>query len=390
MVKDATFRRRVLVHVVTVGSSFIFLRGHPRRASCRGWEVHGIGSPDPLLATATKGEPWLIHQVKMERRISPLDDLVTLLRLVLLLRRLRPEIVHSHTPKGGLLGTVAGWLAGVPFRIYHVHGLPLSTATGIRAALLKRAETVASHLATHVLCVSESVRTDYLERGFTSPQKIRCLGDGSCNGVDTRIGFAPPSDRISEKMTARGAIGVPAHALVIGFVGRLSRDKGIEILASAWIKIRTECPSAILVLVGPKDLTDPVAPSVMQALESDSRVYLLGFREDLRQLYLSFDILVLPTYREGLPGVLLEAASMELAIVSTDALGCVDAVKDGQTGTLVPVGDSDALALALINYASADALRDAHGKAAREDVSRRFNREKVVDQHLDFYDRLYD
>lgn len=364
-----------LVHITTVPGSLMFLCGQAGYLRQRGFEVEAISSPGEALARFERGEQVPVHAVPMARAITPARDLVALARLTALLRRLRPDIVDAHTPKAGLLGMLAACLAGVPVRVYHVHGLRFTTAHGPARRLLRNAERLAAALATRVLCVSRSVAELAVEEGVAPRGRVAVLAGGSINGVDAAGRFRAPSPE--EAAAARAALGLPAGARVVGFIGRLARDKGIAELWGAWSALREELPDLRLVLVGPPEPHDPPPREVLRALAADPRVRLAGLDLDTPRWFRAFDVLALPTYREGFPVVPLEAAAMRLPVVATKVPGCVDAVVDGETGTLVPPRDVPALTAALRAYLLDPALRWRHGEAARARVLRDFERERI-------------
>lgn len=365
-----------LVHVTTVPDSLVFFVGQIGYMKARGIEVHALSSPGERLDEFGRREGIATHAVEMPRRISPAHDLGAVRRMVAALRRIRPHVVHSHTPKGGLLGMVAARLAGVPVRIYHIRGLPFLTATGRRRALLRWTEKVACGLAHQVLCVSHSNRAVAVAEGLCPPDKIRVLLGGSGNGVDATGRFSPERHGPETRRELRARLGIPHDAPVLGFVGRLVTDKGIVELAAAWQALRAEYPHARLLLVGAAEPRDPVPPATLDALRRDPRVHLTGVTE-AAPWYAAMDLLVFPSHREGFPNVPLEAAAMGLPVVATRVPGCTDAVADGETGTLVPAGDARALAAAARAYLAAPALRAEHGSRGRERVLRDFAQEAI-------------
>ncbi len=366
-----------VTHVATVPVSLRFLRGQASYMADRGIALRAVTSPGPELDAFGREEGVPVHGIEMPRRITPLGDLVSLARLVAHLRETRPDVVHAHTPKGGLLGTIAGTLAGVPVRIYHMRGLPLMGASGWRRALLTATERVSCALANEVFCVSPSLREVAVELGLAPEEKVRVLAGGSGQGVDARERFDPARLGHDARARARASLGLPASALVFGFVGRVVRDKGIHELVDAWRAIRAEIPEAHLLVVGPREPEDPVALEVLRVLDEDARVHQVGFTEDTPRLYAAMDVVVLPTYREGFPNVPLEAAAMAKPVIATRIPGCVDAVADDVTGLLVTVRDAEALAAAMRRYARDPGLREAHGAAGRERVLVRFAREVI-------------
>lgn len=377
-----------LVHVTTVPESFHFFMGQIGFMKARGVDVHALSSPDEALLEAVGAREGIpVHPVEMPRRISPLRDLAAVWRTVRVLRRVRPQIVHAHTPKGGLLGTIAAWLTRAPVRIYHIHGLPFITAAGHRRTLLRWTEKIACALAHQVLCVSDSVRDVAVEEGLCPPHRIKVLLGGSINGVDALGRFDPAVQGPDSRAAERQRLGIPEEAVVLGFVGRVVREKGIGELVEAWTSIRDTDPRLHLVVAGPIQPQDPVPEAVMDTLRRDPRIRLTG-PVDPAPLFAAMDVLVLPTYREGFPNVPLEAAAMGLPVVSTQVPGCVDAVQDGVTGLLVPAQDADALASAIQRYLGDPDLREAHGRAGRERVLRDFRREAIWEALYDEYLRL--
>lgn len=366
-----------LVHVTTVPMSLTFLRGQVGYMKERGFSVEVVSSPGPDLTTFGNEEEVPAHAVRMHRSLTPLRDVLAVLKLCRILSRSRPHVVHAHTPKAGLLGMLAAWFVRVPVRIYHMRGLPLAGATGWRRRLLWSTEWFACRLAHRVLCVGHSLRRDAIAEGLVSPEKIHVLAGGSGNGVDALNRFDITSVGEAARRTTRDALGVPDDAPLIGFVGRIVNDKGIVELTRAWTTLRVRHPSARLLLVGPFEPQDPVPPDVAAILRTDPRVHLQGMDWNTPPLYAAMDLVVLPTYREGFPNVPLEAAAMELPVVATRVPGCVDAVEDGVTGTLVPVRDDRALHDALDRYLSAPELRREHGLNGRERVVRDFGQREI-------------
>ncbi len=342
-----------------------------------GFEVEIATSPGDELDAFGTEEQVGTHPIPMERRIAPLRDVVALAKLWREIRHTNPEIVHSHTPKGGLLGMCAATLAGVPVRCYHLRGLPMMSATGAKRELLRWCERLSCALADEVFCVSHSLRELAIAEGLCSPAKIQVLAGGSGNGVDSEYQYNPATYPADARLVMRESLGIPNDALVIGFVGRLVRDKGIVELAQAWKQLRETHPKAHLLLIGPREVADAVPDDTLAQLDEDTQVTMLGIVPSAAPYYPAMDLVVLPTYREGFPNVLLEAASMGLPVVATRVPGCVDAVEDGETGALVAAQDVNALADAINSYLSSLSLRKAHGKNGRTRVMKHFAQEQI-------------
>jgi len=365
-----------IVHVTSVPVQLrVFLTGQASFIVGQGFSLHAISSHGPELDRFARQEGVPVHAVDITQQVSPLRDVVALLKLWWTVRIIRPHVVHAHSPKGGLLGMIAAVLAGVPVRVYHIRGLPHTAASGFRRLVLMVSERVSCALAHRVLAVSRSMRDIAVGEGLCAAHKIKVLLRGSGNGVDASRRFRPQGEAV--RAAVRAELGIPSDARVVGFVGRVVRDKGVVELAAAWERLRDEIPNVHLVVVGWVEPKDPVPGEVLAALESDPRVHMTGEVLSADRIYAAMDVVVLPSHREGMPNVALEAAAMELPIVATDVPGCVDAVQDGFTGTLVPVGDIGALRDALRRYVEDPQLRSSHGAAARRRVLEDFRQEAI-------------
>jgi glycosyltransferase involved in cell wall biosynthesis len=382
-----SFHRVRLVHVMTSPLSLGFFAGQVAFMKQRGLDITMVASPGEELDKFGTEECVSVEAVEMPRRITPAGDAIAVAHLYRQFRKIRPTIVHAHTPKGGLLGTVAAWLARVPVRIYHVRGLPFMTATGGRRLLLRLTEKISCALAHEVLCVSASIRDVAVAEGLCRSTKIRVLGNGSGNGVDA-IDHFDPQRLASQREQTRANHGIPSGALVAGFVGRIVRDKGLSELVESWAELRREFDQLHLLLVGSFEPRDPVPDDVSDVLRSDPRVHLAGPQRDPAPFYAAMDLVVLPTYREGFPNVPLEAAAMAIPVVATQIPGCIDAVQDGVTGTLVPAHDAVSLGSAIRSYLVDAQLRTRHGRAGRERVLLDFRPQTVWEALYEHYDRL--
>lgn len=365
-----------LFQVTTVPSTLWFLESHVLYMTSRGWEVHAAANPGQELDQFAALLNVRTHAIPMTRNVSPLHDLRALFNLIGLFLRERPDIVHAHTPKAGVLAMTAAFVSGVRCRFFHIHGLPHSTARGITRLLLRWTTRLSCQLASRVLCVSGSAAHLAVDEGLCRPDRIKVPGNGTISGIDTAR-FDP--DRCAPAgLALRRDLGIATADLAIGFLGRLVRDKGVGDLAEAWIQIRREFTNAHLVIAGDLEERDALPEGVIESLRADARVHLLGWFSDTPALYAAVDLIALPTYREGFGMVLLEAASMRLPVVATRVTGCVDAVVDGSTGLLVEAGDVGALAAALIRYLEDKQLRGLHGRLARERAQDLFQPEEAV------------
>ncbi len=379
-----------IAFVTTVPASLGFFRELPIYLRSRGYEVTAISAPGPELDAFAAREGVVALGVPMTRQITPRTDIGSVIHLTRTLRRLRPTIVHASTPKGGLLGMLAARLARRPVQVFHLHGMPHQTRTGLGRLLLKGATRAACTMADQVLCVSESLRTDAIGEGIVRPGKALVLLHGSANGVDATGRFSPERFGDDPRATGRESVGLPADGLVVGFVGRLAHDKGIDDLAAAWTIIRGRTPDVRLLMVGPEEPEDPASGVTMEALRQDDRVRFTGAVADPAAALAAMDVLVLPTYREGFGNVLIEAGAMGRPVVATRVTGCVDAVQEGVTGLLVPAHDPASLANAILTYLTDPDLRASHGATGRARALRDFQPAALQSALADLYDQLLD
>ena len=365
-----------------------FLAGHVAHAKSRGFEVHALSSPGEPLLQFAQSLQIEVHAAVMPRRITPLVDLAALWRIVRIIRHIGPTIVDAHTPKGALLAMMAAMICRVPVRIYHQHGLPLMTATGLRRRILGWAERTTCRLAHQIICVSNSLREVLIEKRLCPPEKVKVLAHGSIDGVDAHTRFDPARISIQSAQRVRAGYQIPEDALVLGFVGRITRDKGVVELTESWRALRAEYPSLHLLIAGPFESHDPIPADVDATLRSDPRIHLAGKVRDMPSVYRILDLVVLPTYREGFGMSLLEASSMELPVVATRIPGCVDAVRDGESGLLVPVRDAEALTAAIRIYLTDPTLRRQHGVNGRRRALRDFAPDTIREALFHEYLRL--
>ncbi len=372
----------LIVVGITHAQTCMVLSARLRALKAAGFRVVLICSPGPLLDSIARQEGIEPFPVPMKRGMAPFSDLVSLLRLSRALRRLRPVITEFSTPKAGLLGNVAAWLCRVPVRIYLLRGLRLETLAGIRRRLLLAAERIASVCAHRVICNSKSLRSQALALRIVSARKLHMIGPGSSQGVDI-FRFAPGFG------TIRRSLAIERDTPVIGFVGRLTRDKGIPELIEAFEQILAAFPSARLLLVGWFDQSDDALDETLRRrIENHPAIVFTGYVPDTAPYYRAMDMLVLPTWREGFPNVVLEASATGIPVVTTIATGSRDAILPEVTGLLIPAGYPQAIVEAVLRLLRNPEQRVRMGGAGRAWVIERFVNKRVLGLTVRFYRHL--
>jgi glycosyltransferase involved in cell wall biosynthesis len=376
-----------VLHVTSLGvTARLFLDPHFRRLRAAGISVGLACSSDPHTGRWCN-ELGVRHiSAPIRQHISPLSDVLAIIWLWWVLRRERPRLVHAHMSKAGLVGLIAARLAGVPVRIYQNHGMAMLGSRGLRRWLLWSVEWVNSRLATHVLFCGESTREAALRLGVARRDRATVLGAGSISGI--AVDRFSPARRQELRTMQRRHWGVADGQVVVGFVGRIVPHKGIATLLEAWRRLPEDVrETATLVLIG--GLGDAALTEQVKAAEREGTgVRYFGWTDDTIACYAGFDLLVLPSWYEGLPYSALEAQSMELPVVCTAATGNVDAVIDGETGIHVPVGDAEALAAAIAHLVRSPRTRARLGHQARSRVVRLFRQEDVVERMVEFYSTI--
>jgi glycosyltransferase involved in cell wall biosynthesis len=368
--------RPLVLNVLTSSVTVRALKGQLPYLRDRGFDVVVISSAGKNLDHAASAEGVTTIEMPIARKILPLSDLVTLWRLFRVMRRLRPTITNVGTPKAGLLGGITAWLSGVPCRVYTLRGLRFETTKGLAKLILVGADYLSCRLAQRVICVSKSLYDKAIASGLTSREKAVVFGSGSSNGVDVSH-FEPTPQLTKRAADLRSKLGIPSLAPVVGFIGRLTRDKGVPELLKAFFELSKEFPELRLLLLGLFEDEDPLPSEIRKCLEEHRHVILPGLIDDPAPYYHLMSVFVLPSHREGLPNVILEANAAGIPVAAARATGTIDAVIHGETGLLFPVGDVAGLAEALRRLLTDKALATKLTQGARDRVLREFRQERV-------------
>lgn len=362
-----------IIRATTVPTSLnTFCKGLLRELAEEGYEVVAVSSPGQQLQEIAVRERCRVVAVPMGRHISPLRDLRSLGQMWAVFRKEKPHMVHSMTPKAGLICMMAAWLARVPVRVHTFTGLVFPTATGLTKRILMLTDWLTCACATHVIPEGEGVKNDLLGHGITR-KPLQVLGHGNVRGID--LNYYQSQNHEKEKGCFRFV-----------FVGRIVRDKGMNELIEAFSRLHRECPATKLLLVGSREeRLDPVSPDTWAEVEANEAIDAVGSQDDVRPFYESANALVLPSYREGFPNVVIEAGAMGLPSIVTDINGSREIIIEGENGTIIPPRDADALYQAMRRFVERpDEMRHMAANA-RQLVASRFEQGYVRQCLKDFY-----
>lgn len=325
-----------VLHVVNIYFALPYFIGDQfKYFKDKGYNMHVVCSPSEYLDEYAKKQGFDYITTPVNRSISIKEDLGSIKNICKYIKEKKIDIVVGHTPKGGLLAMIAGWICGVPNRIYFRHGLVYETSHGLKRFILKSVDRVASFCATKVVCVSPSVLKRSIEDKLAPASKQIILGHGTCNGVDTQKQFNPAIIDQNKVAELRAKYGIADDDFVIGYSGRLVRDKGIIELVRAFDKLQN-ADKCKLLLVGMFEVRDALPDDVQERIKNDKRIIFTGFINGGMEYYYSLmDVYVLASYREGFPTGVLEAQSMEKPIITTRVTGCCDSIVEGKTGLFV-------------------------------------------------------
>ncbi len=363
-----------------------FCRGLLRDLSAD-YEVVALSSPGEEMPEIARREKVRTVAVAMERHISPVKDLVSLCQLVRVLRRERPDIIHSMTPKAGLLCMMAAWVARVPVRIHTFTGLVFPTSTGLKRRILMLTDALTCACATHVIAEGQGVRNDLLRFGITR-KPVRVLGHGNVRGIDL-VHYDRTDEVVKRAAEIRREIGADADSFVFIAVGRLVGDKGISELVEAFSRLLNEHPNAHLLLVGDEEpQLDPLPAATKTTITACPNIHAVGDQADVRPYYAVANALVHASYREGFPNVVIEAGAMQLPCIVTDINGSREIIIANQNGIIVPPHDADSLYAAMLRFADDTQLVSSLAANARRLVAERYEQGFVRQCLKNFYKEI--
>ena len=323
------------------------LKGQMFYMSQNGFEVTMISSDGKELRDVIENEECTHQIIPLTRKITPFSDLVAVFRLYLILVKVKPRIVHTHTPKAGIVGMIASFLARVPIRLHTVAGLPLLESVGVKRIVLNHVEKVTYMCSTKVYPNSYGLKRIIVQNGFTTKDKLKVIGVGSSNGIDTSH-FNPGIFSHRENHELRQELGIEKKDFIFIFIGRLVGDKGINELTQAFNELCFELKDIKLLLVGPfEDDLDPLKNKTKLLISNHDKIISVGYQDDVRPYLAISHSLVFPSYREGFPNVVLQAGAMGLPSIVTDINGCNEIIKAEYNGIIIPSKDIESLKRAM-------------------------------------------
>jgi len=329
-------KKRKIIRIVTIPKSFDLFKGQMNFMK-DSFDFVGVSSSGDNIPIVEEREGIKVKSIQLTRTISPIKDFLALLKLVALLRKEKPDIVHTHTPKAGTIGMLAAYLSGIKHRVHTVAGMPLMEVKGLKRLLLDNVEKITYACATLVLPNSENLKKFILTNNYVGANKLNVIGNGSTNGIDTDF-FS--KENISENiiLEIRNKYKISENDFVFLSVGRIVKDKGIVELVKAFKKFNNLYPNSKLLMLGnfEKEL-DPLPGEIENEINNNASIVYCGYQNDVRSFFVLSDIFVFPSYREGFPNVVMQAGSMGIPSIVTNINGSNEIIKDGVNGYIVPV-----------------------------------------------------
>lgn len=379
--------KKKLIRITTVPQSLQSLLKGQLKYMNTYFDVLAVSSDASFFEEMLEEQEVRGVRINMTRKITPFTDLISLYRLVKLFRKERPYIVHSHTPKAGILAMLAAKITGVPHRLHTVAGMPLLITMGFTRRILNIVERLTYGCATKVLPNSFAMRDIILDNKLTKSSKLQVIANGSSNGIDTTH-FSLDAIKNS-KNQLREEFGYSEKDFIFIFVGRLVADKGINELVEAFSKLYDKYDEVKLLLVGPyEDELDPLKNSTRDTIENHKAIKAVGFQKDVRPFFKMADALAFPSYREGFPNVVMQAGSMELPSIVTDINGCNEIIIDRKNGLIIPSKSVESLYIAMEEFIFDKELVNSLKSNSRKLIVDRYQQEDVWQAILKMYQEL--
>jgi glycosyltransferase involved in cell wall biosynthesis len=376
-----------LFRVTTVPESLrILLNGQHKFMSENGFDVIGVSTAGNALQEVSQDEKIRVIEIKMSRKITLINDFISMYNLYKVMKKEKPIIVHSHTPKAGIVSMLAAKLSNVPIRLHTVAGLPLMEAKGLKRKLLNYVEKLTYTCATNIYPNSKGLYEFIVNEELVSSKKLKIIANGSSNGINT---FYFDSERISEeeRQELQTKLNIQKTDFVFVFVGRLVGDKGINELIDVFSKIKDSNVKLLLVGDLESDL-DPLNRDTIQEIDKNKNIISVGFQSDVRPYFAISHCLVFPSYREGFPNVVMQAGAMGLPSIVSNINGCNEIIEEGINGTIIPSKDRESLFWAMQKIIIDELWRNQLASNARDKIVSRYDQQLVWDALLIEYNHL--
>ena len=377
--------KQTLIRITTVPLSLEKLLSGQLHFMSSFYNVIAVSSDKERLERYGESEKVAVFPLEMTRKITPLRDVFAVLKLYFFLKKTKPFIVHTHTPKAGIVGMLASKLAGIPHRLHTVAGMPLLEQAGFKRMVLNFVEKLTYSCATKVYPNSFKLRDIIIKNEYCPPTKLKVLANGSSNGIDTSY-FDSTHFSEDQKSSLKQDLGIKSSDFVFIFVGRIVSDKGINELISAFSEIQEYKTDLKLLLVGPYEQElDPLKEETLNQINTNKSIFSVGYQDEVRPYFAISDCLVFPSYREGFPNVVMQAGAMGLPSIVSDINGCNEIIEDTKNGYIIPVRDKEAVKETLIRILDNKEEYSKMQQNAREMIVSRFDQKTMWESILQEY-----
>ena len=377
--------KQTLIRITTVPLSLEKLISGQLHFMSSFYNVIAVSSDKERLERYGESEKVAVFPLEMTRKITPLRDVFAVLKLYFFLKKTKPFIVHTHTPKAGIVGMLASKLAGIPHRLHTVAGMPLLEQAGFKRMVLNFVEKLTYSCATKVYPNSFKLRDVIIKNEYCPPTKLKVLANGSSNGIDTSY-FDATHFSEDQKSSLKQYLGIKSSDFVFIFVGRIVSDKGINELISAFSEIQEYKMDLKLLLVGPYEQElDPLKEETLNQINANKSIFSVGYQDEVRSYFAISDCLVFPSYREGFPNVVMQAGAMGLPSIVSDINGCNEIIEDTKNGYIIPVRDKEAVKETLIRILENQEEYSKMQQNAREMIVSRFDQKIMWESILQEY-----
>lgn len=368
--------------ITTIPLSMMFFKGQISVLKTF-FDIHLVSSPGPLLDNAARNESVKMHPLQMSREIELLKDVVSFFKILKLLFRERPDVIHCNTPKASLLFLTAGFILRIPCRIYYVHGFKYHGTKGRKRSFLVLIEKITCFFATDIIAVSKGVQKELMKE--ITRKKIHIIGNGSINGINLSLFDATKYD----KNHIRQNEGIESRDYVFGFIGRLVGDKGLNELVAAFTKLTLQYNNVKLLIIGAGEGNlDPIKATTLDQIQNNKHIVAVGFQEDVKPFISAMDLFVFPSYREGFGLSVMEANAMGVPAITSNIMGCNEIIEEGINGFLVPSKDELALYKKMEFCLNNKNLIEKMSLQCREVMQKKYEQNSVWSNSLMLYKQL--